>query len=289
MLKTDMGDMWTFFAFPLNLLLLILWIGGLWTMWSAYSKLNRVTGENRRSIVYVFVSFMLSPVATISSLVLLIGSCLWLGISGNREFVQSIFFVLVLIFTESVVLLVLLRGWRRPTGQLRWRFLLIHLGLLVAVGAGLLGSADSWEARVKLHKGESTREVYLENGRSRILPYELQLIDFHTEIAQDGLPSHYEARVGVQPSGGHGDYAVQGRAERDSIHVISVNHPFRPRFGENVYLANVSEGYCVLQIVREPWRGLTLAGIVMLLLGAFMLFVAGPGNGVVVKTNGNKQ
>ena len=44
-----------------------------------------------------------------------------------------------------------------------------------------------------------------------------------------------------------------------------------------------------MQIVREPWRGLTLAGIVMLLLGAFMLFVAGPGKGVVVKTNGNKQ
>ena len=285
MLKTDMGDMWTFFAFPLNLLLLVLWIAGLWRMWRAYSKLNRVTGENRRSIVYVFVSFMLSPVATISSLVLLIGSCLWLGISGNREFVQSIFFVLVLIFTESVVLLVLFRGWRRPTGQVRWRFLLIHLGLLVAVGAGLLGSADSWEARVKLHKGQITREVYLENGGRRILPYELQLIDFHTEIAQDGLPSHYEARIGIGPSA---DDAMTNH-DLQSEHLLSVNHPMSPRFGENIYLSSVSSDYCVLQIVREPWRCITLVGIIMLILGAFMLFVGGPRNDRLVNQARNRH
>ena len=267
-----MREFWTFFAFPLNLLLLILWIGGLWIMWSAYSKLNRATGENHRSIVYAFVSFMLSPAATISSLVLLIGSCLWLGISGNREFVQSIFFVLVLIYTESVVLLVLLRGWRRRTGRVRWRFLLIHLGLLIAVGAGLLASADSWEARVKLHKGQITREVYLENGGRRILSYELQLIDFHTEIAQDGLPSHYEARIGIGQST---DDAITYHDLR-SEYLITVNHPLSPRFGENIYLSSVSSDYCVLQIVRDPWRYMTLAGIIMLLAGAFMLFVGGP-------------
>jgi hypothetical protein len=34
---------------------------------------------------------------------------------------------------------------------------------------------------------------------------------------------------------------------------------------------------CILQIVREPWRGITMVGIAMLLLGAFLLFLQGFG------------
>ena len=48
------------------------------------------------------------------------------------------------------------------------------------------------------------------------------------------------------------------------------------RLGEEVYLTSVSDSGCVLQIVREPWRYFALAGILMLLAGAFMLFIKGP-------------
>jgi hypothetical protein len=37
--------------------------------------------------------------------------------------------------------------------------------------------------------------------------------------------------------------------------------------------------YCILEIVREPWKYLTVAGIVMLLAGALLLFIGGPDNG----------
>ena len=249
-----MGNFWTFFAFPLNLLLLIIWIAGLWTLWKKcqHSAVTR---------------FLLSAKATISSLVLLIGSCLWIALAGDRDFVQSVFFVLVLIYAESVVLMVVFRGWRRPGGAVRWRFLLIHLGLLIAVGAGLLGSADSYEMRVRLTAGETVREAYLEDGSRRVLPYELQLIDYHAKVAEDGLPSYYEAKIEI---------ARADSREVRSDYTITVNHPCESRWGENIYLASVSEDYCVLQIVREPWRHLTLTGILMLLAGAFLLFIKGP-------------
>ena len=47
-------------------------------------------------------------------------------------------------------------------------------------------------------------------------------------------------------------------------------------YGEDIYLVGVSEGSCVLQIVREPWRYFALAGVIMMLAGAFLLFVNGP-------------
>ena len=278
----DMREVWTFFAFPLNLLLLILWIAGLWALW-------------RHRPHSAIARFLLSPTATASSLLLLIASCLWIGISGDRQFVQSVFFVLVLIYAESVLMMVVLRGWKRPGAHLnlrniRWRFLLIHLGLMIAVGAGMLGSADSWEARVKLHIGETSREVYLENGRCRVLPYELQLIDFHTEIAHDGVASHYEANIVVAPVDYLKDFTSPSGVQKNSypdstsnvcsygsLYKLSVNHPCTPRFGENIYLSSISDDYCVLQVVHEPWRHIMLAGIIMLIIGAFMLFIKGPG------------
>ena len=57
---------------------------------------------------------------------------------------------------------------------------------------------------------------------------------------------------------------------------ITVNHPYSVRLGEDIYLASASEGGCVFQIVREPWRYFALAGILMLLAGAFLLFIKGP-------------
>ena len=55
-----------------------------------------------------------------------------------------------------------------------------------------------------------------------------------------------------------------------------VNHPYSVKFGEDLYLSSVSENSCVLQIVKEPWRYFALAGIILILAGAFMLFINGP-------------
>ena len=61
--------------------------------------------------------------------------------------------------------------------------------------------------------------------------------------------------------------------------MLRVNHPYQIRFGEDLYLSGydtVSQEYCILQIVREPWRYVTLAGIIMILAGALLLFIGGP-------------
>ena len=248
MRQIGMGQFWTFFAFPLNLLLAALWLAGWGWLW-----------KNRPSCR--LVRFMLSPAATVASLVLLAGACLWIGLSGDRSFVQSVFFVVLLLYVQTVVFLITLRGWRRADGQVRWRFLLIHAGLLLALGGGFWGSPDSSEMRVALSSGDSSMKAFRLDGTMVGLGYELSLHEYDTEVSNDGKPVHYEAYVSVD----------DGKPV-----CITVNHPYGVRFGEAIYLASVSEGGCVFQIVREPWRSFALVGIIMMLIGAFMLFVKGP-------------
>ena len=243
-----MGQFWTFFAFPLNLMLAILWFGGWGWLWKSRSGSRAVR-------------FMLSPAATVSALVLLLCACLWIGFSGSREFAQSLPFVVVLLYLQTVIFLITLRGWRRPGGDVRWRFLLIHAGLLLALGAGFWGAPDSSEMRVALAEGEVAQKAFLMDGRVSGLGYELGLDSFSVETSEEGKPTYYEAWVAV-------DGAVPVR--------ITVNHPYSVRLGEDIYLASASEGGCVFQIVREPWRYFALAGILMLLAGAFLLFIKGP-------------
>lgn len=243
-----MNNFWTFFAFPLNLLLALLWACG----WGWFWK-NRPSNR--------IIKFLLSPAATISSIAMLITGCLWIGISGNREFVQSIPFVLILLYIQTVVYLITLRGWKRSNGTVRWRFLLIHLGLLLALGAGFWGSPDSTEMRVVLNTGETVQKAYRMDGSLSGLGYDINLIEYKIETSSDGKPSHYEATISV---------------DKEEPVRITVNHPYSVRFGEDIYLASISETGCVFQIVREPWRYFALVGILMLLAGAFLLFIKGP-------------
>ena len=64
--------------------------------------------------------------------------------------------------------------------------------------------------------------------------------------------------------------------------MIEVNDPYTYTLGEDVYLvgydaaAGSESAYCILEIVREPWKYVTVAGIVLLLAGAVLLFIGGP-------------
>ena len=207
------------------------------------------------------VRFLQSPAATISAIILLIISCIWIGLSCDRAFVQSFVFIILLLYVQTVLFLITVRGWKRQDGSVRWRFLLLHAGLLLALGSGFWGSPDSNEYRVKLALEETSRVAYQMDGQRAVLPYELSLRGLDIEYTDEGKMIDYEAFVSF-----NSEAAVS----------ISVNHPYGIRFGEDVYLVAVSEGSCVLQIVREPWRYFALAGVIMMLAGAFLLFINGP-------------
>lgn len=255
-----------FFAFPLNLILAMIW----------YGLMFRLFLRKRNSI---FVRFMLSPGATFWSIFLFIDACVVIGLTGTRTMTTSWVFIAILFFLQTVLFFIILRGWRHSTpsgarlGAVRWRFLLNHVGLLLALSFGFWGAPDSDTLRIRAYENHPVSEALsIEYGPTGI-GHELILKDFRLERYDNGVPSLYEAEVNV---------------DGEDV-MLRVNHPCRLSFGEDLYLvgydtkAGEDSAYCIMQIVREPWRYGAAAGILMMLLGAFFLFISGPAAGRTVK------
>ena len=248
-----------FFAFPLNLIFLVVWVVGCALLWVHCRKT-------------LLVRFFLSPEATFISIGLFTVLCLVIGFTGLRSLAGSWIFVIVSLLLQTVLLFVIMRGWRRPTatgarlGAIRWRFLLLHVGLLVAVGSAFWGAPDVQTLRMKAYVGVPSQEAYFMDGRQTWLPYEVVLQDFDVQQYDNGVPLAYKATVEV---------------DGESVE-IEVNDPYARGFGEDVYLVGYDaamgsdSSYCILEIVREPWKYMTVTGIIMLLIGALLLFIGGP-------------
>ena len=237
------------FRYPLNVLVLALWM-----MLMTMLYRGRANSACAR--------FMLSREATWLSLAMVVAIGITLGLQRNPSSTAWPT-VVSLLFVQSHLLLVILRGWRNNRG-IRWRFCLTHIGLFLALGAGFWGAPDREQLRTPVHRYPSN-EAYTMEGAERRLPYTLELKDFIIEQSENGTPTHYEAQVMVD----------------DTVVTLRVNHPYARTISEKIYLVSFptspsGERYAIVEIVSEPWQWLSAAGIIMLIAGAMLLFVQGP-------------
>lgn len=248
-----------FFSFPLNLAISLLY----------FAVLLYIYREHRECR---FVRWMLSPYATIAALLLFALACLVVGLSSDRELTGSWWFIAVLFFFMTVLLMVTFRGIKR-NGKVRWAFLLNHAGLLMALGAAFWGAPDSVEYRMQLHRDEPENVAYRTDGSRTALAYELTLVDFAVEYFENGVPSVFEACIEVDNK--------NVNVDNKSV-ILKVNHPFNLSFSDALYLSGydsrsrAESEYVVVQIVHEPWRYWALTGIILMICGAFVIFVRGP-------------
>lgn len=237
------------FRFPLNLIIAIVWLYGLYELYRA----------RRRNVV---AQFLLSPVASWLSVATLVIACMVMGLQCHPA-VMSYPFVVAVLYVLTQLTMVIMRGWRNAAG-VRWRFVCNHVGLWLAVMAGFWGAADNDILRAMVVAEQPSREAYYVDGRMTLLQYEMQLVDFRAEYFDNGTPSSYEA-----------DVAIDGR-----MVTLSVNNPYARTWSEDIYLV----GYephgqsvaCVVQVVRQPWKWPMATGIVLLIVGAILMFVQGP-------------
>lgn len=235
-----------FFRFPMNIILMALWLYGVVELY-------------RRGAKSVVARYLLSVSATVTSIFVLAVGCIVMGLQ-RRPATDSYLFLMAILFALTQLTMVTLRGWRNSSG-VRWLFLLCHAGLLLVLAAGFWGAPDKDVMRMRV-TAEPSREMLYENGSQGIVDYTLALKDLRVEYYSNGTPSSYEADVEVA----------------DRVVTLSVNHPYRVSMGEHIYLTSVDEkgSTCIVQLVRQPWQKVTLAGIVMLIAGAVLMFLRGP-------------
>lgn len=258
------------FAFPLNVIFAIIWI----------FILARLYMEG---IQLPFTRFLSSSHTSVLCILLLIGGSLVIGLYpqlsdaeaasmpgigaalGCYNFMTSWIFVAALFLLLSNLGMVIIHASCHRK-KAKKRFLLNHIGLWLALFAGFFGSSDVQTLRIPLHAGQPTREAYSMDGSVRYLNYELELHSFDVDYYPNGMPSRFAADVRIG----------------DENKILEVNHPFNYRFGEDIYLTGYdtrkmnNSQYCVLQIVYQPWKYIIVAGILMMLVGAVLLFINGP-------------
>ena len=178
-------------------------------------------------------------------------SCLILGLFsqtggdllGFRHVKYSWWFVYLMTAFMANILMVLI------TRTFRLRFLLNHLGLFLALAGSFAGSPDKSSVKMKL-TNDPTADMYL--------------TDFRVEYSPNGVPSDFQAEIVVDSKNAS----------------LKVNHPYPRTPFVDIYLLDYDKtsqkpAYCIVELVKQPWKYVVWIGVVMMMCGAALLFIQG--------------
>lgn len=243
------------FAFPINAAVLFAALAGLWVLW-------------REKPGGAVCRWLASGNASIALIAAFLICCLILGMKmqhadavsfpGFGNVRRTWWFILISIALMANLFVVILS--RRKKGI---RFILNHIGVLVALIGCFFGAPDHTVSRA-IVSGEAVHEAVGENGEIVPLPAAMKLDGFNVELDQRGNVRNYMALIDVD-----------GKKVE-----LRVNHPYRISISEDVYLTsydrdNPEPQYCIVEVVRQPWKYLIWAGIVMMMAGGILMFARG--------------
>lgn len=254
------------FSFPVNVALGAAWLYGTWFAWRYMRRLRPVAAlfSGRMSITALA---LLALCASAAGLFPQTGAETPDGLWQRLGFyhIQSSWILRGIVLLVSTNLTgVIFSHMKSP----RAGFLFSHAGLWLVLAAGLWGGPDRKDLRVQLFPGRETDRAYEAGGGAAPTPFTLKLLRFDMDRYPDGSPSGFSARLET------GD---------GKMLEASVNDPARCE-GWSIYTAgydSASPGeprYCIVQLVRDPWRPAMLAGILSLIAGAVLMLVRGPGH-----------
>ena len=243
------------FAFPINAAVLFAALAGLWVLW-------------REKPGGAVCRWLASGNASIALIAAFLICCLILGMKmqhadavsfpGFGNVRRTWWFILISIALMANLFVVILS--RRKKGI---RFILNHIGVLVALIGCFFGAPDHTVSRA-IVSGEAVHEAVGENGEIVPLPAAMTLDEFNVEPDPRGNVRNYRAVIDVD-----------GKKVE-----LRVNHPYRISISEDVYLTsydrdNPEPRYCIVEVVRQPWKYLIWAGIVMMMAGSVLMFARG--------------
>ena len=256
---------WSLFAWPVNLVLLILLVAFIGLMYAL------------RKRVYAFEWMMHSSAAVpcllfAAVLTIVMGLLPQLKTGGVPWLSQMLsFWPFVIIWTWMMVISAL----AALNHLLRWKvkeipFILNHLGVVIAIVAATLGNADTQTLQMTVFSDMPEWRAIDDNGEVHDPGIAIDLHSFTMEEYPDHTPKRFASDITVYTEDGD---SVQG--------IVEVNKPLKVG-GWKIYQYgyDTSRGaysaYSVFQLVRDPWLFWVYLGICMMLAGAvcLMLFMA---------------
>lgn len=243
-----------FFRFPLSIILLSLWL--LLLFYFRKTETGKELSGKRAGLIAIGYAIACSLVVGVTPQLTPEQAAMEKGIAallGCYDFIRSWFMAgAVLLLVSNLWLITLKRFNRKNIG-----FILNHTGLLMVLVAGYCGSADVVKLRAKINTQEPVNTAYRTNGTTALLPFTVFLQDFRVTYYPDKSPMNYTAIVGLNGGEQHCN--------------LQVNHPAHYR-GYDLYLISYGDGYCIIELQKQPWKYLLAGGIILMLGGAVSIF-----------------
>ena len=256
---------WELFAWPVNLIVLILLLAAIGVMYALRRK------------VYAFEWMMHAGAAVpclvyAAALTMIMGLTPQVRVGGMPWLSQMVsFWPFVLIWTWMMIISAL----ATLNHLFRWKvkeipFILNHLGVVVAIVSATLGSADTQSLRLTSFTGESEWRAVDEAGALHEPGLAIELHKFTLEEYDDGTPKRFASDITV--------YSEDGKSVRGTVEVnkpLKVNGWKIYQYGYDVK-SGAESPYSTFQLVRDPWIPWVYIGIFMMIAGALclMLFMA---------------
>lgn len=132
-----------------------------------------------------------------------------------------------------------------------------HLGMFLLLAGGFFGAPDVTDSQMVVTRDVEQHISYTYSNKIVQLPFKIRLEDFRIDYYEDGQsPKQYTSTL-----------LIDGQRLE-----TSVNHPCRYK-GYDIYQSDydpMGQRYSVLKVVYDPWIWLVYAGMILMVLGAFM-------------------
>jgi len=138
------------------------------------------------------------------------------------------------------------------------RIILPHAGIALIALAMTLGYFYNWRGKAVLLTTDKTNVFITKNKELKVSTFALTLVQFNVIRYHSGEPKSFETIIDVEENN-----------ETRTIS-LSVNHPCKMRFGEDLYLISYDKenpDLCVVELVHDPFQGLFLLGIILVMVG----------------------
>ena len=266
LLQAALGPIdWSLFAWPVNLVVLILLVAAIGAMYALRRK------------VYAFEWMMHAGAAVpcltyAAALTILMGLLPQVRMGGIPWLSQMLsFWPFVLIWTWMM----LISALAALNHLLRWKvreipFLLNHLGVVVAIVSATLGNADIKSLQMTVYTDEPEWRAVDDNGTVQEPGLAIELHQFTMELYPDNTPKRFASDISV--------YTEDGKNLRGTVEVnkpLKVNGWKIYQYGYDV-MQGPESSYSVFQLVKDPWIAWVYLGIFLMIAGALclMLFMA---------------
>lgn len=148
--------------------------------------------------------------------------------------------------------------------QLRLR--LFELGAILIIISLFWGAADQHQYTIIINKETASDIAYTDTQRPVRLPFSIQLNQIHVTKYESGNAKQVEAKFHI--------------TQNDKIYQTQCHVNAPAHFHDyNLYLQSYDakngekNHYCVLMLVKDPWKKATTTGIVLMMIAALMMII----------------